>query len=390
MLNETILQALQPQPKIYQAADGDGLFIRVSPAGLKSFYYEFRHNGRKVRGTLGQWPAMSLNQARAAVQEVKQQAQQSEQAGPMESFASAFARWFEMKRPRLKASSVVIYETSARLHLLPALGKTPLINITAPFLIKTLTPLHNAGNVTAVTRSLQLVNVVLDWAVNAGALPYNPCRRVTAYFTSPPHQHRPTRPAADLPLIFAQVFSKAPRPSSELCFLFTVSSLLRVKECACLQWDMYDPERQIITVPAGLMKGGRQHRVPVSSFLAELLQAAETLQLEGETPYIFPATRRDAGHVCTDTANRMLAAVKDGKMVAHGFRAMARSWMADEGVDYDVAEDCLAHVTGTQVSRAYQRHDFLERRRPVMEKWGEIVRAAYMECPGVLLKRISS
>lgn len=389
MLNETILKALQPQAKIYQAADGGGLFVRISPAGLKTFYYEFRHEGRKLRGTLGQWPAMSLQQARTAVQETKQKAVQENQTGPMELFGSVFARWFEMKSPQLRLSTYKAYKVTADLHILPALGKTPLINVTAPAVIKAFTPLHKANSPFTLIRAVNLVNMVLDWSVNAGAIPVNPCHRVAAYFTRPPVTHRATRPAADLPLIFAQTFTPGVYPVTELFILFTVCSLLRTAECARLQWDFIDQKEGVIKLPAELMKAKRPHRVPVTAFMQEILQAAQALQLQQESPYIFPSSRRGS-HVSPQMACKRLRRVTDRRIVAHGFRAMGRSWMADEGVDFEVAEACLAHVTGSQTARAYQRHDFLERRRPVMEKWCSLVRAAYMDCPGVLLKRVAN
>ena len=52
----------------------------------------------------------------------------------------------------------------------------------------------------------------------------------------------------------------------------------------------------------------------------------------------------------------------------HGFRSAARSWMADTGVEFSVAEAALAHTTGGVVA-AYQRSSMLERRWPLMLAW---------------------
>lgn len=59
----------------------------------------------------------------------------------------------------------------------------------------------------------------------------------------------------------------------------------------------------------------------------------------------------------------------------HGLRSIARSWLADQGISYEIAESCLAHVVGDSVSRAYQRSDFLEARKEVMEQWSSFIRA---------------
>ena len=59
-------------------------------------------------------------------------------------------------------------------------------------------------------------------------------------------------------------------------------------------------------------------------------------------------------------------------VTVHGFRSSARSWMADQGVAFEVAEAALAHTTGGVVA-AYQRSSMLERRRPVMAAWAAYV-----------------
>jgi integrase len=56
----------------------------------------------------------------------------------------------------------------------------------------------------------------------------------------------------------------------------------------------------------------------------------------------------------------------------HGFRSSARSWMADEGVAFELAEACLAHATGGVVA-AYQRSPMVERRRPTIQAWSDFV-----------------
>jgi len=57
----------------------------------------------------------------------------------------------------------------------------------------------------------------------------------------------------------------------------------------------------------------------------------------------------------------------------HGMRSAARSWMADNGVVFELAEACLAHTVGNAVVQAYQRSSMLERKRPIMSAWANYV-----------------
>jgi hypothetical protein len=62
-----------------------------------------------------------------------------------------------------------------------------------------------------------------------------------------------------------------------------------------------------------------------------------------------------------------------GDFTVHGMRSAARSWMADQGVAFELAESCFAHVVGNAVVQAYQRSSMLERRRPIMAAWASFV-----------------
>ena len=54
----------------------------------------------------------------------------------------------------------------------------------------------------------------------------------------------------------------------------------------------------------------------------------------------------------------------------HGFRSTLRTWLTEsQQASREVAEMIIAHQTGTLTERAYNRTDFLEQRRKLMEKW---------------------
>ena len=62
-----------------------------------------------------------------------------------------------------------------------------------------------------------------------------------------------------------------------------------------------------------------------------------------------------------------------GIQTAHGIRSIGATWLAEQGIREDVAELCLAHSSDNQVRKAYQRSEFLEKRRPVMQQWCDYV-----------------
>ena len=65
-----------------------------------------------------------------------------------------------------------------------------------------------------------------------------------------------------------------------------------------------------------------------------------------------------------------------GRLVSHGLRSLASTTLNEQGFDRDLIEAALAHVDDNQVRSAYNRTDYLERRRPMMNWWSEQIREA--------------
>ena len=131
------------------------------------------------------------------------------------------------------------------------------------------------------------------------------------------------------------------------------------------------------TIPASRMKAGREHRVPLTPEAFAILKALP--RLDG-SPYVFFAPR--GGQLSDMTVSAVMrrmqvAETKEGRpgfldprnkrpAVPHGLRSTFRQWAAERGFERDMAELALAHDLGTEVERAYQRSDMLDRRRAMM------------------------
>ena len=169
----------------------------------------------------------------------------------------------------------------------------------------------------------------------------------------------------ELPAVMT-VMSQAPR-RTQVIFLFQLATMLRPGEAASIRKEWIDGDT--LTIPASSMKKGREHRVPLTPFVLALIEEEKRLSPHPRSAFVFSG-RKAGTHVSTQALAKHLHSTElAGKLVAHGLRSIARSWAADTGVAFEVAEACLSHVVGSQVSRAYQRSDFLEARRSVMAAW---------------------
>ena len=94
--------------------------------------------------------------------------------------------------------------------------------------------------------------------------------------------------------------------------------------------------------------------------------------MTGHTKYLFTHRSDLNKTMSSSTVNMALKKMGyEGQQTAHGFRGLARTFLAEQGVQHEHAEVCLAHKTGGQVSLAYNHANYLEQRRDIMQIWGD-------------------
>lgn len=162
---------------------------------------------------------------------------------------------------------------------------------------------------------------------------------------------------------------------------FAILTGARSGEIRGAAWAEVDLKAATWTIPAGRMKAGKEHRVPLSDQAVALLKK---LPLIDDGAHLFPAPRGG------ELSDMTLAAVvkrmhkaeieagrigyldpRQGKVATpHGFRSTFRDWAA-EHTNYprEVAEMALAHAIGNKVEAAYRRGDLFEKRCRMMDDW---------------------
>lgn len=153
----------------------------------------------------------------------------------------------------------------------------------------------------------------------------------------------------------------------------------RVNEITGARWGEIDLKSRTFTVPAARMKAehdelGEPHVVPLSRLMLKTLRRA--LPPGGPEPdaLIFPNRKRKAFDD-KDVLAHVKALTDGGSATTHGFRSTLMAWgtatahRARPAFDRDLMNVVLAHKLGDQVSQAYLRDRWLDRRRLVMREW---------------------
>jgi len=159
-----------------------------------------------------------------------------------------------------------------------------------------------------------------------------------------------------------------------LALQFAILTAARSGEVRGATWDEIDLERAIWTIPSSRMKGGKEHRVPLSEPALVVLRSMQ--QLRSERGLIFPgqSLRRP---LSMNTLTAVLQRMRRDDLTAHGFRSTFRDWAAEAtGYPNHVVEQALAHTIGNAVERAYRRGDLFAKRVTLMKDW-----AAYLARP---------
>ncbi|MCY4499233.1 MAG: tyrosine-type recombinase/integrase [Rhodospirillaceae bacterium] len=370
----------------YYDGPGSGLYLRVTPTGYKYWETRVTVNGRRRTRGLGPYPMVSLKEARAKAQELRVRVRNGEDPfgtrGVRElTFAEAAAhaiadrqsRWSnpdERKKDWLRVLERYAY---------PKIGRSPMSAITIHDVIDVL-----RGVEKSFPRSLPLVHqrmgVVFKWSRTNGHCTDNPVADVVLkdiFGAAPSVRHHPALPHAQVAGAMALVRESEVWLGNRLLFLFLVLTAVRTNEARGATWAEIDFEATRWTVPAARMKSGAEHSVPLSTAALSVLREArdaETLRAaregSGISEVVFPSQN---GRVLYNNALSNLAKSLGIAAVPHGFRSSFRDWCGETGVEFVVAEKCLAHEAGNDVVTAYSRSDLYTRRIPVMEGWGQYV-----------------
>ena len=148
---------------------------------------------------------------------------------------------------------------------------------------------------------------------------------------------------------------------------FAILTAARTGEVLGTKWDEIDLEARAWTVPATRMKGGREHRVPLSDPAMAILREMEKARI---SDYVFPSIKRSKP--LSNMAMAMMLRGMDVDSTVHGFRSAFRDWSAEcTNFPNEVCEAALAHVIENKAEAAYRRGDMLERRRKLMDAWAQ-------------------
>jgi len=392
-LTDADCKNLKPKPagkgRIY---DGGGLYLEALPSGRRVWRFAYRFGSKENRATFGEYPAVTLAVARRKRDESKglladgldineafdrKKAIEANEAASG-TFGAVAELWYTAEIASLSDNHKARVRRTLDRDVLPYIGKRSLRDMTTRELLGVFNRVKERGAEEMARRTRTNVGQVFRYAIRTGLAENDPTIPLRGEKRTTPKRHFAafTEPA-DVARLMQAIYDYKGTPEVRAALKLSALLFQRPGEIRQMQWQEIDLDtaqwRYVVS------KTKTPHIVPLSSQAVEVLRELQLLtdhglNLRSDAPrYAFPSPRsrlRPMSDNAVRSALRNMGFTND-EMTAHGFRAMARSLLAELGWKPDAIERQLAHKVSGPLGAAYDRAAFLNERKAMMQAWAD-------------------
>ena len=373
-LTDLEIKKAKPREKRYTICDGKGLNLEIRPTGSKAWYLRYRENGKENTLVIGSYPAMSLSEARTRRDELKGSTSSLSIAlhtRSLPTFQAVAKEWMENQSGHWVPRHAANVRRMLEAWLFPTVGARPLKEITAPELLAALRIIEDKGLVETAKRTRQVFSLVARYGVAIGVCDFDVSAALVGALK--PHTVKPMAALTRIEDIRRLIRAMKDYKGSlvvKTALWFSLYTLARPGEVRHAEWKEIDIEKAIWSIPAEKMKRRKPHIVPLCRQAVALLK--ELYPKTGRGTYVFPSARSPKGtEPMSNNAIRVALrrmGFSNDEMSPHGFRSLGSTRLNEMGFRPDVIEAALAHTRGG-VRGIYNRSEYLDERREMMEKW---------------------
>ncbi|MEL1249077.1 tyrosine-type recombinase/integrase [Aurantiacibacter gilvus] len=389
-LTDTSIRNAKPGDKPKKLFDERGLFLLVQPSGGKLWRLKYRYLGKEKKLSLGTYPDVSLKVARERRDEartilangtdpatVKAALKDEAKEAAANTFAS-IGEEYVAKMEREERAAVTIKKTQWLLSLLNRdLGKRPISEITPAELLASLKEVESQGHLETARRMRSLSGRVFRYAVATSRATADPSALLRGALVAPTVKHHSAilEPEAVGELLRA-IDGYSGQPLTLLALQLTPHVFVRPGELRRAEWQEFDLDKAIWTIPAEKMKMRDPHVVPLSKQSIALLESAKAISAGQRYVFssLYPGNRPMSENTINAALRRLGYSGKE--MTAHGFRAMASTLLNESGKwSPDAIERALAHKDSNAVRGTYHRGAHWQERVEMAQWWSDYLDA---------------
>ena len=382
-LTDVGVKNAEVRAKPYKKADERGMYLLVSAKG-KYWRMDYRYIGKRKTLALGVYPDVGLKDARERRDNarkllangidpsaIKQQEKRATKENAVNSFEAIAREWFAKNQHTWADSHAEKIISRLERDVFPWLGSKPIVEVSAPIVLDVLRRIEKRGTLDTAHRAKGNISQVMRYAIATGKAERDPCPDLRGAL--PPAKESNFASITD-PVKVGELL----RAIDAFQGTFVVRSALllapllfvRPGELRRAEWAGFDLDkaewRYFVT------KTKTEHSVPLAT------QAVATLRdlhaLTGHGRFVFPGRdpHKAMSEAAVNAALRRMGYDTKTEITGHGFRAMARTILAEELHQRpEVIEHQLAHKVPDALGTAYNRTKFIKERTAMMQIWAD-------------------
>ncbi|AEV24638.1 Integrase [Azospira oryzae PS] len=389
-LTDTKVRNAKPAEKPYKLQDGQGLYLDVRPSGAKFWRYRYWITPEKDGiYTIGEYPVVSLSDARREREWAREQAKQginpthakeAERLRRMGEHANTFEavarEWIDQNRNHWTEKYLYQVERFLGNDVFPKIGALPIRMVTSAHLLGIIRTVEERGAKSIAVLIRQWSGQIFRYAVATLRADSDPSAPLRGAIKKDPVRHNPPLSKDEIPVMLNKLQKYGGYRGTVLATKLMLYTFVRTVELRKAEWTEFDLEGGEWRVPADRMKMkkqmkvGESHIVPLSRQALEVLKELKTLS--GGRKFLFPNLRTPDTCMTATTINKALERMGyAGKFSGHGFRATASTMLHELGWNEKAIERQLAHAERNKVKAAYNHAEYLPERREMMQAWSD-------------------
>ncbi len=379
--------------------DGGGMYLHLTPAGTKKWRMKFRGiTGKENLLTFGDYPSVSLADARAKREEVRTQIEagtdpalkrdadrRTAKHAAASTFESIADEWLETRVSGWSAKHAQRITSILKSDTYPQIGRLPMAEVTSAAVLEVLRKIEKRGAHEIASKAIDAIGQVCRYAAATGRAPTDVSQGLRTFLKPrPPVKHHPRVTENELPELLARIEGYSGMEQTKLATKLMILTFLRTNELRWAEWTEFDFDAKEWRVPAARMKGNLTKKASSEDHIVPL--APQTIALLGELKthtgkyrLLFPGVRNPGTQAMSaETINKALKSLGfEGKQTGHGFRGLASTILNERSNFHaDAIERQLAHIEDNKVRGAYNHAKHMEERHRLMRWWADYIDGA--------------
>ena len=387
-LTDVAVRVAKPHARARKLTDGGGLYLLVQPGGAKLWRYRYRIGGVENVFAIGDYPAVTLAEAREARAHARELVQrglhpaQQRRADRLltveiaqNSFQAVGQEWMGQNKPYWSATYARQVRIVLEADVFPHVGARPLPEVSAAHVLAILRRVHGRGATSIAVLIRQWVSAIFRFGVATLRAEHDPAAALRGALRRPPVQHKTAFALEPLRVLLDTVRSSGATVPVRLALQMLALTFVRPGELRHARWEEFDLDAGLWRIPGHRMKMREAHLVPLSSQALALL--VQLRALASSDVFLFPNIRDPQRVMSMTTLNRCLERLGfGGRFSAHAFRATASTALNELGFSGDLIERQLAHRERNSVRASYNHATHLPARRVMLQAWADLVDGA--------------